>query len=154
MSERRPILPTTYLVIAVGVMFGLYFLLPGPRVLFPPYSHLGGLLIVLGVALNIAASNVLTRAQTAVQSLDTPPEESSQLLEGSLFRLSRNPIYLGMVLFLVGVAGMLGTVTPFVVIPAFVWLIQSRFVIGEEATLEQRFGDTYRDYKRRVRRWL
>jgi protein-S-isoprenylcysteine O-methyltransferase Ste14 len=154
MSERRPILPTTYLVIAVGVMFGLYFLLPGARVVFPPYSYLGGLFIVLGVALNIAASNVLTRAQTAVKSLDKPPEESSQLLEGGLFRLSRNPIYLGMVLFLVGVAGMLGTVTPFVVIPAFVWLIQRRFVIAEEATMEQRFGDTYRDYKRRVRRWL
>jgi len=154
MSERRPMLPTTYLVIAVGVMFGLYFLLPGARVVSPPYSYLGGLFIVLGVILNIAASNALTRAQTAVKPLDERRKESSQLLEGGFFRLSRNPIYLGMVLFLVGVAGMLGTVTPVVVIPAFAWLIQRRFVVAEEATLEQRFGDAYRDYKRRVRRWL
>jgi len=138
-------------MIAVGVVFGLYFVLPGARVISPPYSYLGGLFIALGVVLNIAASNALARAQTVVMP---PSEESSQLLEGGLYRLSRNPIYLGMVLFLAGVTGMLGVVTPVVVILAFGWLIQRRFVTPEEAALEQRFGDAYRDYKRRVRRWL
>jgi protein-S-isoprenylcysteine O-methyltransferase Ste14 len=138
------------LVIAVGVMFGLHFLLPVARVVYPPCSYLGGLFIVLGVVLNVVASNALSGAQTAVKPLGEP----TQLLEGGLFRLSRNPIYLGMVLFLAGVAGMLGTISPVAVIPAFAWLIQRRFIVAEEATLEERFGDAYRDYKRRVRRWL
>ncbi len=63
-------------------------------------------------------------------------------------------MYMGMVLILCGVAVFFGTVTPVLVIPAFVWLIQHNFIKREEASLEQTFGDRFREYKHTVRRWI
>jgi protein-S-isoprenylcysteine O-methyltransferase Ste14 len=54
----------------------------------------------------------------------------------------------------VGTGVLLGTVAPFVVVPAFVWWITRRFIIHEEAMLEAKFGDIYKTYKRSVRRWI
>ena len=69
------------------------------------------------------------------------------------FRLSRDPMYLGMVLVLIGVALLLGSVTPWVVVPLFVVLIDARFVRREEKDLEGA-GDAFRAYRARVRRWI
>ena len=80
-------------------------------------------------------------------------EPSALVLEGP-FRYSRNPMYLAMVVILVGIAVSIGTVTPLVVIPVFAWLITRRFIVKEEEAMERRFGAEYLDYKRKVRRWL
>ena len=63
-------------------------------------------------------------------------------------------MYLGMVLMLVGVAILLGTGSPFLVVPVFMWLMTVRFIRVEETMLERVFGETFLEYKRRVRRWL
>jgi protein-S-isoprenylcysteine O-methyltransferase Ste14 len=68
--------------------------------------------------------------------------------------MSRNPIYLAFTLTLTGVAALLGSSSPFVVLPLFVWYIQRRFVEPEERLLEDRFGEVYRAYKGKVRRWI
>ena len=53
-----------------------------------------------------------------------------------------------------GIGVLLGSLSPFVVVPLFVWLIDRRFIRVEEAGLEQTFAAAYRDYRARVRRWL
>ena len=63
-------------------------------------------------------------------------------------------MYLGMVLLLLGVAIALGSLGAWLPIPVFVWIIQARFIVGEERFLEQTFGEPYVAYKRAVRRWL
>ncbi len=63
-------------------------------------------------------------------------------------------MYLGMALVLIGVAILLGSLSPFLVIPIFVWLITARFIKFEEKMLEDTFGLKYLDYARRVRRWI
>ena len=63
-------------------------------------------------------------------------------------------MYLSMVVVLFGVSVLLGTATPLVVIPVFVWLIQRRFIIKEEEFMEKHFGEEYLSYKGKVRRWL
>ena len=63
-------------------------------------------------------------------------------------------MYLGMLLILGGVAVLLGTVTPLLVVPVLARLIQRRFIHAEEGALERRFGREYTRYKSRVRRWL
>ena len=70
------------------------------------------------------------------------------------FRYSRNPIYCGMTAALIGLGLLMGTAAPFIVVPAFVLIIDRCFVRPEEAVLETTFGDEYRDYKTRVRRWI
>jgi protein-S-isoprenylcysteine O-methyltransferase Ste14 len=83
-----------------------------------------------------------------------PFEESSYLVDGGLFGYSRNPIYLGMVVVLLGLWCVLGSLTSLLVIPVFVWLIQEKFIKEEEKMLEDKFGEEYREYKAKVRRWL
>ena len=63
-------------------------------------------------------------------------------------------MYLGMAFVLVGIAIALGSATPLLVIPLFVWQAMNRFIIPEERKLESTFGWTYTEYKSRVRRWL
>jgi protein-S-isoprenylcysteine O-methyltransferase Ste14 len=89
-------------------------------------------------------------AQTTIK----PYETSSALVTGGPYRFSRNPIYLGMVLFLVGLNLGLGSWSPLLAIPAFAFIIERRFIRAEEAALLRRFGDEYETYRRRVRRWI
>jgi protein-S-isoprenylcysteine O-methyltransferase Ste14 len=83
-----------------------------------------------------------------------PFEVPSVLITGGAFRWSRNPLYTGMLLSQLGAAIMLGSLSPLIAIPLFVWVLRTRFIDHEERMLEQRFGAAYRDYRRRVRRWL
>ncbi|MEM8752089.1 MAG: isoprenylcysteine carboxylmethyltransferase family protein, partial [Pseudomonadota bacterium] len=66
----------------------------------------------------------------------------------------RNPIYAADVAILIGWGVSLGAALPFLVVPAFAVVIQRRFILAEEARLEAAFGEAFRDYKTRVRRWI
>ena len=63
-------------------------------------------------------------------------------------------MYLGMAMMLAGLGGLLGTLTPFAVVPAFVCIISARFIPPEERAMEETFGQAYRQYRNRVRRWI
>jgi len=63
-------------------------------------------------------------------------------------------MYLGMVVLLMGVALLLGSAGACLPILVFAWIIQTRFISGEERFLEEIFGEPYLAYKRQVRRWL
>ena len=83
-----------------------------------------------------------------------PFDEATTLVTGGSYRFTRNPMYLGMVLILLGAALGRGSLGAFLPIPAFVWVIRRQFVLPEERFLEEAFGDAYRAYKQRVRRWI
>ncbi len=107
-------------------------------------------MILVGGVLNVVGSRLFEVHQTAIK----PFEESSALVVEGPFTYSRNPMYLGIVLILLGIAVLFGTATPLLVIPPFVWLITTRFIVKEEEALAQRFGQDYAEYKQRVRRWI
>ena len=75
-------------------------------------------------------------------------------MRDSIFHYSRNPIYLGMIITLIGVWIIFGSLTPIFVIAIFTWLIQELFIKEEERMLEAKFGDSYQEYKAIVRRWI
>ncbi|MEE8233425.1 MAG: isoprenylcysteine carboxylmethyltransferase family protein, partial [Gammaproteobacteria bacterium] len=83
-----------------------------------------------------------------------PFETSTVLVKGGPYRFTRNPMYLGMVLILIGMAIYLGSLTPWFVIPVFFLIIQEWFIKYEEPFLENTFGKEYQDYKTKVRRWI
>jgi protein-S-isoprenylcysteine O-methyltransferase Ste14 len=70
------------------------------------------------------------------------------------YRYTRNPMYVGLTLILLGAWLLLGTASAMLPIAVFVWFIQERFIRGEERFLDQIFGEEYRGYKSRVRRWI
>ena len=147
--ERRT-LPPTYFGVALAAMLLLHLVIPGSAWLESSWRLLGVLPIFAGGALAIGGSRLFERVGTTIK----PFEESSVLVIEGPFRYSRNPMYLGLLLILGGVALLLGTVTPLVVIPVFAVLIQRRFIRAEEAALEHKFGREYTRYRVRVRRWL
>ena len=82
------------------------------------------------------------------------PQSSSGLVVTGLYSVSRNPMYVGFVLFLFAWGVYLGNFLSFSVLPVFVWLMNRMQIVPEEKILEQHFQDQYRDYKKRVRRWI
>ena len=83
-----------------------------------------------------------------------PREAPAALITGGIFRFSRNPIYLGDVLILAGVALIFGSVPGLILVPCLAWLLQERFIKGEEARLAEAFGSEFEAYMRATRRWI
>lgn len=143
-------MPTTWLLIAIMVMLPLHFLFP-VMLMIPRLWNLFGLIpVFLGVAMNLSADRIFHQVQTTVK----PFEESSVLITNGIFRISRNPMYLGFVLILIGIAIFLRSLTPYLVIFAFTILIYRIYIRIEERMLAEKFGVTWEAYKAKTRRWL
>ena len=143
-------LPPVYFLGAIIVEVLLHFLLPLRQFLVFPWRLLGLVPPVIGIVLNLLADQTFKKHETTVK----PFEESKALVTGGVFRISRNPMYLGMTLMLLGVTLILGSVTPFVVVLLFPVLLDRIFIVTEERMLEDTFGDQFRQYRNRVRRWI
>ena len=111
----------------------------------------GIVLAVLGFALDFWCILHFRRARTTVNPL--APQRSSALVTGGPFSLSRNPMYVGMLLWLTGWATFLGALSPFLLAPVFVLVLTRLQIIPEERALRQIFGSDYEAYCRRVPRW-
>jgi protein-S-isoprenylcysteine O-methyltransferase Ste14 len=110
----------------------------------------GGGLILLGVAIAAAGVRNFSRAATPVPT----NQPVRALVTTGIHGWSRNPIYVGMFVIYAGIG--LAARSPWVLVLTLPLAITVRYgvVAREEAYLERRFGDAYRDYKARVRRWL
>lgn len=144
------IIPPTYFYLCLLAMVVLHFVLPVTRVLGWPWRLLGIIPIAVGAGLAIVADSAFKKVGTTV----SPLGETTTLVTTGMFRISRHPMYLGFVLFLLGTAMLLGTLTPFVVAAAFAVFIEVVFVRFEEGKMEDQFGEAWREYKRKVRRWI
>ena len=109
-----------------------------------------GSLVLIGLALAVSGIRNFTRSATPVPT----NEPTSALVTTGIHRWSRNPIYLGLFLIYGGIG--IAAQSPWALMLTLPLAITIRYgvVAREEAYLERRFGDAYRDYKARVRRWL
>ena len=145
----RPLPPLVFLLCLL-VMSGLRLCLPGPLFIPWPWALTGLAPLALGLMLTLGGAGQFRRRDTNIKTFDDP----DVLVTDGWFRLSRNPMYLGFVLALLGVATLLGAVVPFAVVLLF-WVLTDRWYIAfEERAMRRRFGDAYEAYARRVRRWL
>ena len=150
MSERHKIIPPVYFFASLLASAALNYWLPVARIVPAPYNWAGALLVAGGLALALWAAGLFRLAGTPVR----PFKPSTVLVTGGVYRFTRNPMYLGMATVLLGAAVLFGTLSAFLPLPLFVWQIQRKFVVHEEAFLEEIFGPAYVEYKARVRRWL
>jgi protein-S-isoprenylcysteine O-methyltransferase Ste14 len=147
---RKRLLPPVFLLASIILMVGLHYLLPIARVLSDPWTRIGALLMAAGLALGLVGAMTIKRHGTTIK----PFQVSSALVRSGVFAFSRNPIYVGMIVLLVGLAVLLGSLAPFAVCVAFALLLHYRFVLMEERMLAERFGDEWLEYSTRVRRWI
>ena len=109
----------------------------------------GAVLILAGLVVFALALVEFRRHRTTVLPRETP----QSFITGGIYRLSRNPIYLGDALILSG-AALRWDAAALLLVPLFILIIRSRFILGEEAGLRMAFGSEFDAYASRVRRWL
>ena len=143
-------IPPVYFAVALAAMALLHFAVPVLPLVMKPYRYAGLAVMALSLAFAGWAAYLFWRARTGI----VPFSPATVLVTRGPYRVTRNPMYLGMAGTLLGAAIFMGSLTPFVVIPAFMALIADRFIGPEEAMLERSFGAAYLEYKTRVRRWL
>jgi len=110
----------------------------------------GTLLGLTGFLLMLRAWWLFRQAATAI----CPTAASSRLITDDVYRLTRNPMYLGMEAMLLGLALAMGTLPFYAAATAFVLLIDRVFIPFEEEKMTREFGDAYSRYCERTRRWL
>lgn len=145
-SVHPPIVALLFIVIA-------YFLgrfVPIPVVVPMVVRNIGFILTFIGFLLGIAAFLEFRKART---SLD-PHGSAKQVVTSGIYRFTRNPIYLGFLLMVIGLPLNSGLIWGLLIAPLYV-IVMTRLVIEhEEAYLERKFKDQYTGYRSRVRRWL
>ena len=115
-----------------------------------PAGWLGAMVFVLAVALFAWAIVTMTRVGSNVPT----NRPTTTIVEAGPYRFTRNPIYLGMFLGLIGLAIAFDNLWLLIMLVPFALVIRYGVVAREEAYLERKFGDVYRRYRARVRRWL
>ena len=113
---------------------------------------LAAALAVAGLA--TAASGVALFAHAHTTIHPEAPQKTSTLVTTGVYRLTRNPMYLGMAIVLVGWAAWLASPVALVGVGAFALYIYRFQIRPEEAVLAAKFGRAYAAYREQVRRWL
>jgi protein-S-isoprenylcysteine O-methyltransferase Ste14 len=113
-------------------------------------DFLGGLLVGGGLVLIGLAITEMRRQKTTILPHETP----SHLVQSGIFKRSRNPIYLGDVMILAGLILYFDAVLALPLIPALTWILEKRFIIGEEDRMRRSFRADWARYEQKTRRWL
>ncbi len=140
-------LPPFWLITVMALGYVVALAMPAPGWSAP---WIGGGVMALGVLLAIWAAAGFRAQRTTI----IPHQQPSALITGGAFAHSRNPIYLADAVVLVGWLLVWGAATPFVLVPVFIWIINTRFIAPEEARLEAAFGEAFAAYASRTRRWI
>lgn len=144
------ILPPALTLLLLVAMVAARFAAPGPILLPVPWNGAGLAPLVLGLWLLVAGSGIFRRVRTNINTFRDP----DVLVTEGVFRISRNPMYLGFTLLLLGAALLLGTATPLAGPILFALVADLWYIRFEERAMRRRFGAAYEAYARKVRRWI
>ena len=145
-----PLIPPFYFFIGLAGSLLLHFFFPIMRIIPSPYTYIGIPVMAFAFWIEMKADKQFKEHDTTVK----PGLESSVLVTDGAFGITRNPMYLGMVVGLIGLAVLLGTLTPWIA-PLFVFFILHYvFIIQEEKQDRATFGKEFEDYCASVRRWI
>jgi len=136
---------------AALAMWGVARLLPALDVAIPFRLEIAVLLAAIGVGIAMSGVLAFRRSRTTVNPLR--PSKAAALVTSGVYRVSRNPMYLGMLVVLIGWAVALANLAALVVLPLFVAYLTAFQIRPEERALEARFPG-FADYRRSVRRWI
>ena len=139
----------------VALTFG--FLINYTKNIFPKYEIkneiiFGSLMIISGLIIILSAIILFKKYQTTITPLN--PSNATKLITGGIYKFSRNPMYLGLLLVLLGISIMLNLTGGFFLIPLFILYLNLFQIIPEENAMVDLFKDEFLEYKKKVRRWI
>ena len=144
--------PPVYALLCVAIMWLLSRYVPVAIIFDKSFSWFGIALIMIALCMDFWSLALFFKKRTTPNPLK--PEFTTGLVTTGLYRFSRNPMYLGLLLMLIGFAIFLRAATPFLVLPVFYLLINEMQIKPEENILGEKFGQEFLEYKNKVRRWL
>jgi protein-S-isoprenylcysteine O-methyltransferase Ste14 len=146
----KRIMPPTLFYACIISMVLLAWLWPVRAILPFPVNLIGLAPLVLGLGIAVWGSRKFEEVGTTIKTFDEP----QQLVTDGLFRFTRNPMYLGFALALVGVWCLLGALSPVLGVMGFVIVAERWYIRFEERMLAQRFGREFETYRATTRRWI
>mgnify|MGYP003460854390 FL=1 len=163
MSERRDrqgagrvlelkVPPLLLFALFAAAMFGLSWAAPATAFSLPGSRAAATLLALSGLGIALAGVAAFRRHKTTVNPL--VPSDASSVVASGVYRHSRNPMYLGILLLLAGWALFLSNTAAALLLPAFVAYMNRFQIAPEERILAAKFGAPFTDYTAAVRRWL
>lgn len=145
--------PPPIVALAIAALMWLASSLVSPvPVPFGARVPIAVLLVCVGLVFGVTAMVTFRRANTTVNPMK--PDTASSLVTGGVFRVTRNPMYLSLLLYLVAWAIYLANWVVLVFLPLFVIYMNEFQIKPEERAMAMLFGARYAEYKARVRRWL
>lgn len=142
--------PPVLLVSHIAVAYLARWFIPFPFAVPVILRNIGFTLVVVGFLFGFSAFREFRKARTTVD----PHGSVKSIVTSGVYRLTRNPIYVGFTLMLIGLPLNSGTYWGIVLAPVFIYLMNRLVIEQEETYLEKKFGDVYTSFKSRVRRWL
>jgi protein-S-isoprenylcysteine O-methyltransferase Ste14 len=127
-------------------------LVPGANVPFPGHRIVAVAGLALGGAIGVTGIVQFRRAGTTIHPLR--PHEARVLVTSGIYRVSRNPMYLGIALCLAGIAAWNSTLPGYALVPLFCFALRALQIEREERALREAFGERFEKYAARVRRWI
>lgn len=144
--------PPVVALLCAGLIWLCGKFVPPAGFQFPGQTEIAILLVFAGIVVDFVAIRQFTKAQTTINP--NQPSKTSALVTDGIYRYTRNPMYLGMVIFLSAFGIWMGNWLFIPVAAIFIWFI-SRFQIRpEEEILLEKFGEPYGEYCLEVRRWI
>ena len=139
----------------VALTFG--FLINHTKNIFPKIeikneNFFGSIMIISGFIIILSAIILFKKYKTTITPLN--PSNSTKLITVGIYKFSRNPMYLGLLLVLLGISFMINIIGGFLLIPLFILYLNLFQIIPEENAMVDLFKDEFLEYKKNVRRWI
>ncbi len=142
-------IPPVYFITGCLIIILARWILPGLNIIPFPYNLTGLIVMFAGLYPLFTAHDLFSKYQTT-QTFD----KSTSLVTEGIYRYTRNPMYLGMALLLLGLSLCFRNVIGLIVPVLFFLIIDLVFIPFEEKKMEITFGESYLAYKDKVRKWI
>ncbi len=141
--------PPFYIFSSIMLNLLFYFILPEFNCIPFPYNIIGIIALICGFYISKRSSNIFNKNKTTFRL-----EEPSAFVQSDFYKISRNPMYFGFLIFISGQAFFMGNLISLITPVLFFLFINYLCIPPEEIIMEKTFGNKYLEYKQKVRRWL
>jgi protein-S-isoprenylcysteine O-methyltransferase Ste14 len=134
-----------FLIIIFGIL-GFFY----GKFIYYPFNLLGIVVLVIGFWVMMKSHNLFIKNKTGV----APHEKTIKFIQQGPYIFSRNPMYLGFILIMIGISVLIGSYITLIAPVLFAIIMNYTWIPFEERRMKKQFGEDYIEYKKKVRRWI